>query len=488
MGRQPAISTPQGLLSPEPEPEAELHGAAKLHCPFCTLSWAKSSDYNRHVATHNGAKPYPCKYEGCTKSFAQKTALATHWNTHTGARPHRCRKPGCNAAFGDPSSRTRHEKETHNPGNGYKCHKCGAVSKRREQFRRHYKDCFKKDPVEDQFNDARKHCERAYLDQLASGEAHDGPIPAPPKRKRRGAVVLISPSTPPEEYEEEDDMKHRDTPPRYEPTYLGELSSDSNTPNFYRDNSHLDEPVVGSSYADAFEPAYSSLVGTSYYAHPPPQYTPQDSNSPGHHFDHSVHLPPMDSPHYDARDMGDHMMGHLDSHDRVPTSDSSFSTVHSSPGHTGHYTISGSHMSSSPHLNHSPHVAASGPPLLMPAENHQAVLFDHAQDSPQLMYPPTNYRAERGAFSTSHPQLQSRQHLQQYRLHPYARDRRGVLSSGARSNAYTGSPNEAGLPMVDNSYGSQSDPDSDPMPPLSLAGVRAVRPMMESSYESTAAF
>ncbi|KAG8778208.1 hypothetical protein FRC12_025102 [Ceratobasidium sp. 428] len=284
-------------------------------------------------------------------------------------------------------------------------------------------------------------------------------------------------------------MRGREKLPRYEPSYLGEPSSDSNTtssPQFYHENSHFGEPAGGPAYADAFEPAYDSLVGAGYYAHPPPHYTPQGSNSPGHHFDHSMHLPHMDSPHYDAHDIGENMMGHLSNRDRMPT-DSSFSTVHSSPGDTGHYPISNPHMSSSPHLTHSPHIAGSVPPILIPAADRQAMLFDQTRNSPQLIYPQTGYRAtDRDALNTGHPQSQSRQYMRQYRLHPYARDRRGHPTS-IHSDGYTSSPAEAGPPLVDNSYSRQSDLDSGPMPPLSLAGVRAARPM-ETSYENTGAF
>ncbi|KAG9104101.1 hypothetical protein FRC06_005405 [Ceratobasidium sp. 370] len=369
-----------------------------------------------------------------------------------------------------------------------------VICKRREQFRRHYQECSKNTPTDEQIEDARNLCKEAYAERVANGEVQE-PIAPPPKRKRRGAVATISLSTPPEEYEEEDDMKQRETPPRYEPSYLGELSRVSNvtsSPNFYHDNSHLDEPAIG--YTDAFESAYTSLQVPNYYAQPPPRYTLRGSSSPGHNFDHSIQLPRMDSPHYDVHGMGDHTMGHLNDRTRIPTTES-FSTVHSSPGHAGHYSISTAHMSSSPHLIHSPHVTSPTPPHLMPVAGRQAVLFDQARDSPQLMYPQAGYgpidpadRIPRGGLGTSHPQLQSRQYLQQYRHHPYACDRRGGPNGGARRDAYTGSPNEAGLPMVDNSYGGQSDPDSDSMPPLSLAGGRAARPMMGPLYEGGAPF
>ncbi|KAG8681650.1 hypothetical protein FRC08_015503 [Ceratobasidium sp. 394] len=232
----------------------------------------------------------------------------------------------------------------------------------------------------------------------------------------------------------------------------------------------------------------------NYYAQPPPQYPTRDSSSPGHHFDHSIQLARMDSPRYDVHDLGDQAVGHLNDRTRIPTTDS-FSTVHSSPGHTGHYSISTSHMLSSPHLAHSPHVASPTPPLLMPVGTRRAMLFDQTHDAPHMTYPQAGYgavdptdRTPRSGLNVSHPQFQSRQYLQQYRHHPYARDRRGGPNGGGRSDAYTASPSEAGLPMVDNSYSSQGDQDSDSMPPLSLAGARAARPMIDPSYEGSVSF
>ncbi|CAE6411662.1 unnamed protein product [Rhizoctonia solani] len=78
-----------------------------------------------------------CEY--CPKMFAQKTARKTHENTHTGARPHYCRAAGCGRTFADPSSRTRHEKELHDPSFGFKCLRpgCEESYKRKMAFTTH---------------------------------------------------------------------------------------------------------------------------------------------------------------------------------------------------------------------------------------------------------------------------------------------------------------------------------------------------------------
>ncbi|QRW05531.1 hypothetical protein RhiLY_04530 [Ceratobasidium sp. AG-Ba] len=487
MGRHPnRAATEDDFEFDPPVAQSGQPKTTKLHCPFCTLSWTKQVDYNRHLVTHKHTKPYACKHKGCRKSFSQKTALITHWNTHTGARPHRCRHPGCSSAFGDPSSRTRHEKETHNPANGYKCRKCDHVSKRREQFRRHYKDCFKKDAIEDHFVDAREYCASAYAELVTKGEVSEEELPPLPplKRKRRGAITAIPPSTPPEEYEEEDDEIGRPNPPKYEPSYTGDFSSESavtSSPKFYRAS---EEPADKSLYEDAFKPVYTSLPAAKYYSQPPPQYTPHDLSSPGRRFDYSLNLSRMSSPTYDAHDMNGRMIGSSYGPGCLPTGDSPFSTIHSTSGHTGNYSISTPHISSSPHFNRSPHAIVSTPPLLMPVATRQTVLFDHVHDSPLLNLSQPGYgtfdvadRVPRGG--------QSRLHLEQHRYHPYAHDRHGGPSTSSHAHMYSGSPS---LPIVDNAYGGHSsEPGSDPIPQLNLASARMARPMVEP-YESSVPF
>ncbi|KDN50006.1 hypothetical protein RSAG8_01342, partial [Rhizoctonia solani AG-8 WAC10335] len=92
-------------------------------------------DPNRSQAYH-APRAHPCQY--CGKSFSQRTALNTHINIHTGERPHKCRK-GCSQRFSDPSSRTRHEKELHTPGFGFKCSRpgCNESVKRKLAFVTH---------------------------------------------------------------------------------------------------------------------------------------------------------------------------------------------------------------------------------------------------------------------------------------------------------------------------------------------------------------
>ncbi|CAE6400515.1 unnamed protein product [Rhizoctonia solani] len=120
------LDPPPPYLSPLCDPKTDLT------CNECGRGgWNSPSALSRHVKTHAKKKDRPHRCEHCDMTFTQRTALNTHNNTHTGARPHPCRA-GCNDSFADPSSRTRHENERHNPSHGFKCLRVGC----NESFKR----------------------------------------------------------------------------------------------------------------------------------------------------------------------------------------------------------------------------------------------------------------------------------------------------------------------------------------------------------------
>ncbi|QRV76631.1 hypothetical protein RhiJN_04646 [Ceratobasidium sp. AG-Ba] len=473
MGRHPnRAATEDDFEFDPPVAQSGQPKTTKLHCPFCTLSWTKQVDYNRHLVTH--------KHTKVVASHFLKRPLSLRIGI-------RIREPAPTDAVTQdaalhlairhlvPATKRRH---TTPP--------MGTSAASAIMFPPSLQGLFQKDAIEDHFVDAREYCASAYAELVTKGEVSEEELPPLPplKRKRRGAITAIPPSTPPEEYEEEDDEIGRPNPPKYEPSYTGDFSSESavaSSPKFYRAS---EEPTDKSPYEDAFEPVYSPLPAAKYYSQPPPQYTPHDLSSPGRRFEYSLNLPHMSSPTYDAHDMNDRMIGSSYGHGCLPTGDSPFSTIHSTPGHTGNYSISTPHISSSPHFNHSPHAIVSTPPLLMPVATRQTVLFDHVHDSPLLNLPHSAYgtfdvadRVPRGG--------QSRLHLEQHRYHPYAHDRHGGPSTSSHAHMYSGSPS---LPIVDNTYGGQSsDSGSDPIPQLNLASARMARPMVEP-YESSVPF
>ncbi|KAJ1311283.1 hypothetical protein OPQ81_009781 [Rhizoctonia solani] len=132
-----------GTLDPLPFPlpvDSKRPNLGSVYvCEQCGRDgWRSSSALARHEQSHlsNEERQHHCKE--CGKSFTQKTALNTHKNIHTGYRPHRCRN-GCGQKFADPSSRTRHENELHNPAFGWKCLRpgCNDSFKRKNAFAAH---------------------------------------------------------------------------------------------------------------------------------------------------------------------------------------------------------------------------------------------------------------------------------------------------------------------------------------------------------------
>ncbi|KAN0097556.1 hypothetical protein V8E55_002002 [Tylopilus felleus] len=106
-------------------------------CPTCPKSFARKGDLTRHQLIHAGIKPHRCTI--CDKRFRQSSGLRTHENVHSKAKPYKCGIGSCKKAFGDPSSCSRHRKETHRREGAYKCiiTECGTRIKRRSAFVAH---------------------------------------------------------------------------------------------------------------------------------------------------------------------------------------------------------------------------------------------------------------------------------------------------------------------------------------------------------------
>ncbi|KAF9238749.1 hypothetical protein BU15DRAFT_18884, partial [Melanogaster broomeanus] len=85
----------------------------------CSKTFVRKGDLTRHELLHTGIKPHVC--ETCGKGFSQFSGLKTHRNIHSKNKPYICGIGTCKKAFGDPSSCTRHRKETHRREGAYKC-------------------------------------------------------------------------------------------------------------------------------------------------------------------------------------------------------------------------------------------------------------------------------------------------------------------------------------------------------------------------------
>lgn len=69
-----------GELSPKSQ---DGDGVDKIyHCEFCSKSFTRSWNYQRHVLIHSGRKPHKC--EMCPKAFVLAAHLKIHMRIHTG--------------------------------------------------------------------------------------------------------------------------------------------------------------------------------------------------------------------------------------------------------------------------------------------------------------------------------------------------------------------------------------------------------------------
>ncbi|XP_046874627.1 zinc finger and BTB domain-containing protein 12-like isoform X1 [Hypomesus transpacificus] len=83
-------------------------------CPCCGKHFHHSTNLDRHMSVHRGAKSHSCPL--CFKTFTQKSTLCDHMNLHSGERPHHCAY--CHARFAHKPALRRHLKEQHGKTTG----------------------------------------------------------------------------------------------------------------------------------------------------------------------------------------------------------------------------------------------------------------------------------------------------------------------------------------------------------------------------------
>ncbi|XP_055607435.1 zinc finger and BTB domain-containing protein 24-like isoform X2 [Uranotaenia lowii] len=110
----------------------ERSGDGKFPCNRCEKSFSTKTNLNRHLASHDGRKPYTC--EICQKGFTQSGSLKQHMMIHDQIRPYVCEV--CDYAFTQPKSLKFHML-THTNEKPFTCDHCGVPFRQRDSLKRH---------------------------------------------------------------------------------------------------------------------------------------------------------------------------------------------------------------------------------------------------------------------------------------------------------------------------------------------------------------
>ena len=84
--------------------EALKRAKSKFTCQLCSKVFSRRDNYQRHLVTHSGERPYGCQQ--CGQSFAFLHKLVTHTRTHSSQRPFQCGR--CGKCFIDTASLDQH--------------------------------------------------------------------------------------------------------------------------------------------------------------------------------------------------------------------------------------------------------------------------------------------------------------------------------------------------------------------------------------------
>jgi len=112
------------------------NGVNVIHrCKECKRSFRNKCNFEVHMRTHTGEKPYQCL--ACKKAFAQLSTLQRHKRLHFGDRPYRCSI--CNASYVQAASLDAHlRSKSHRNSQQYRCIGCGKGFNQLGNLKMHY--------------------------------------------------------------------------------------------------------------------------------------------------------------------------------------------------------------------------------------------------------------------------------------------------------------------------------------------------------------
>ncbi|CAG9827899.1 unnamed protein product [Diabrotica balteata] len=104
--------------------QMKLHTDENLKCEYCSKQFTEKNQFQRHLLTHKGKKPYQCDF--CFRKFKVMSTLTIHLRTHIGDKPFEC--DICYEKFWENDQclkhKRKHIKKLHTEEKILKCEKC----------------------------------------------------------------------------------------------------------------------------------------------------------------------------------------------------------------------------------------------------------------------------------------------------------------------------------------------------------------------------